>query len=132
MMETLPYHTDSGMYVLLTPSDLIHVNAISKNGDSHVRNYCYQPCYHQIETIIISVLPTTKLSIIRIQVLNTGDDSVILILGTGLTSWLLPNEGECGHDHQIVHRTSFIDSVIIVMMINDSDEDHVGLVGKAY
>ena len=73
---------------------------------------------------------TTKLSIIRIQVLNTGDDSVILILGTGLTSWLLPNEGECGHDHQIVHRTSFIDSVIIVMMINDSDEDHVGSVNS--
>jgi len=61
MTETLPHHTDNGMYVLLTPSDLLHINAVSKNGASHV--------------------------------LNTGDDSVILMLGTGLTSWLLPGEG---------------------------------------
>merc|ERR1711973_829207 len=42
----LPYHTDNGLYVLLTPSD--------------------------------NLFP--------------GKDSVILILGTGLTQWLLPDE----------------------------------------
>ena len=95
MTETLPYHTDSGMYVLLTPSDLLHVNAISKNGDFHVRNHCYQSLdpkqHHHCSTWIIT--KTISISTILIQVLNTGDDSVILILGTGLTSWLLPGEG---------------------------------------
>merc|ERR1711962_1308697 len=54
----LPYHTDNGLYVLLTPSSSLPLRALSKNGTMHV--------------------------------LDTGDDTVLLLLGTGLTKWLLP------------------------------------------
>jgi len=54
----LPYHTDNGMYVLLTPSSILPLRTISKNGE--------------------------------VNVLNTDSSSVILLLGTGVTSWLLP------------------------------------------
>merc|ERR1712107_348417 len=53
-----PYHTDNGMYVLLTPSSILPLRSISKNGE--------------------------------VNLLNTDSSSVILLLGTGLTSWLLP------------------------------------------
>jgi len=55
----LPYHTDNGLYVLLTPSSSLPLRALSKNGTMHV--------------------------------LDTGDDTVLLLLGTGLTKWLLPS-----------------------------------------
>merc|ERR1719228_3255889 len=55
----LPYHTDNGLYVLLTPSSSLPLRALSKNGTMHV--------------------------------LDTGDDTVLLLLGTGLTNWLLPS-----------------------------------------
>jgi len=54
----LPYHTDNGLYVLLTPSSLLPLRSLSKDGSLHV--------------------------------LDPGDDSILLLLGTGLTSWLLP------------------------------------------
>merc|ERR1712227_993707 len=55
----LPYHTDNGMYVLLTPSSILPLRTISKNGE--------------------------------VNLLNTDSSSVILLLGTGVTSWLLPD-----------------------------------------
>jgi len=55
----LPYHTDNGLYVLLTPSDNLPLRSISSDGS-------------------VNLFP--------------GKDSVILILGTGLTQWLLPDE----------------------------------------
>lgn len=57
---SLPYHTDNGFYVLLTPSDNLPLRSISRDGSVH---------------------------------LFPGKDNVILILGTGLTEWLLPEEG---------------------------------------
>jgi len=56
---SLPYHTDNGLYVLLTPSDNLPLRSISSDGS-------------------VNLFP--------------GNDNVILILGTGLTDWLLPNE----------------------------------------
>merc|ERR1711955_41146 len=53
----LPYHTDNGMYVLLTPSSILPLRTISKNGEVN---------------------------------LDTDSSSVILLLGTGIPSWLLP------------------------------------------
>ena len=52
---------------------------------------------------------------------------MILILGTGLTSWLLPGEGTTNNDHHIVLRATFIDSVMIVMIIHDDDNERAGL-----
>ena len=57
----LPYHTDNGMYVLLTPSSILPLRAIDKNGE--------------------------------VSLLDSGSSSVILILGTGITSWLMPDSG---------------------------------------
>jgi len=57
----LPYHTDNGMYVLLTPSSILPLRAIDRTGE--------------------------------ISVLDSDSSSVILILGTGVTSWLMPDSG---------------------------------------
>ena len=57
----LPYHTDNGMYVLLTPSSILPLRAINKKGE--------------------------------VSLLDSGSSSVILILGTGITSWLMPDSG---------------------------------------
>jgi len=89
--ETLPHHTDNGMYVLVTPSDLLHLNAIAKNGDSHV--------------------------------LNTGDDSVILILGTGLTSWLLPGEGLHAAPHALPSIESILEPRSVVARMRVAPDD---------
>merc|ERR1712013_732221 len=53
----LPYHTDNGMYVLLTPSSILPLRTISKTRQVN---------------------------------LDADSSSVILLLGTGVTSWLLP------------------------------------------
>jgi len=65
----LPYHTDNGLYVLLTPSDTLPLRALSKNGTMHV--------------------------------LDTGDDTVLLLLGTGLTKWLLPSSSLHAPSHAL-------------------------------
>merc|ERR1719193_3099870 len=57
----LPYHTDNGMYVLLTPSSILPLRAIDRTGE--------------------------------VSLLDSGSSSVILILGTGVTSWLMPDSG---------------------------------------
>jgi len=57
----LPYHTDNGMYVLLTPSSILPLRAIDRAGE--------------------------------VSLLDSGSSSVILILGTGVTSWLMPDSG---------------------------------------
>merc|ERR1712240_365981 len=54
----LPYHTDNGMYVLLTPSSILPLRTISKTKE--------------------------------VNLLDADSSSVILLLGTGVTSWLLP------------------------------------------
>merc|ERR1711973_48876 len=54
----LPYHTDNGMYVLLTPSSILPLRTISKTRE--------------------------------VNMLDADSSSVILLLGTGVTSWLLP------------------------------------------
>jgi len=54
---SLPFHTDNGFYVVLTPSSSLPLRYLSKDGEQHV--------------------------------LDTPDDSIIVLLGTGLTSWLL-------------------------------------------
>ena len=58
---TLPYHTDNGMYVLLTPSSVLPLRAIDRRGE--------------------------------VSLLDSGSSSVILMLGTGVTSWLMPDSG---------------------------------------
>ena len=58
-LMTLPYHTDNGLYVLLTPSPLLPLRVLTPGG--------------------------------AVASLHTDDSSVLLLLGTGLTSWLLPN-----------------------------------------
>ena len=57
----LPYHTDNGMYVLLTPSSVLPLRTIDRRGE--------------------------------VSLLDSDSSSVILILGTGLTSWLMPDSG---------------------------------------
>merc|ERR1719391_104322 len=57
----LPYHTDNGMYVLLTPSSILPLRTIDRRGE--------------------------------VNLLDSGSSSVILILGTGVTSWLMPESG---------------------------------------
>jgi len=54
----LPYHTDNGMYVLLTPSSILPLRTISRTRE--------------------------------VNRLDADSSSVILLLGTGVTSWLLP------------------------------------------
>ena len=50
-----PYHTDNGMYVLLTPSSILPLRTISKNRE--------------------------------VNMLDADSSSVILLLGTGVTSF---------------------------------------------
>jgi len=63
----LPYHTDNGLYVLVTPSSTLPLRSLSRDGS--------------------------------LQILNPGDSSILLLLGTGLTSWLLPQ----GNLHSPTH-----------------------------
>lgn len=56
---SLPFHTDNGLYLLLTPSPVLQLLTMSREGS-------------------VSEIPSS-------------DDSIILLLGTGLTSWLLPH-----------------------------------------
>jgi len=63
----LPYHTDNGLYVLLTPSNNLPLRSISSDGS--------------------------------VNILGNGD--VILILGTGLTQWLLPGNGLYAAPHAV-------------------------------
>jgi len=65
---SLPFHTDNGLYVLLTPSDNLPLRSISSDGS-------------------VNLFP--------------GKDTVILILGTGLTRWLLPKEGLYAAPHAL-------------------------------
>jgi len=65
----LPYHTDNGLYVLLTPSSILPLLSISKDANIHL--------------------------------LDTGDDSILLLLGTGLTDWLLPGSGLYAPPHAL-------------------------------
>ena len=57
----LPYHTDNGMYVLLTPSSILPLRTIDQRGE--------------------------------MSLLDSNSSSVNLLLGTGLTSWLMPESG---------------------------------------
>jgi len=57
---SLPFHTDSGLYLLLTPSSVLPLQLLTRDGS-------------------ITELPP-------------NDDSIIFLLGTGLTSWLIPEE----------------------------------------
>jgi len=59
---SFPYHTDNGLYLLLSPSHVSPLMIKHRDGSIHK--------------------------------INVSDDSIILLLGTGLTSWLLP-------DHQL-------------------------------
>jgi len=63
----LPYHTDNGLYVLLTPSNNFPLRSISSDGN--------------------------------VNLLGTGD--VILLLGTGITQWLLPGMGLYAPPHAV-------------------------------
>jgi len=56
---SFPYHTDNGLYLLLTPSDVSPLMIKHRDGSTHK--------------------------------MDVSDDSIIMLLGTGLTSWLLPN-----------------------------------------
>jgi len=65
----LPFHTDNGLYLLLTPSDSMPLLTMGRKG------------------VIISP--------------SRGDSSVLVLLGTGLTSWLLPEEGLLSPPHAV-------------------------------
>merc|ERR1712179_400751 len=54
-----PFHTDNGLYLLLTPSPVLQLLTMSREGS--------------------------------VYEIPSSDDSIILLLGTGLTSWLLPH-----------------------------------------
>lgn len=66
---TLPFHTDNGLYLLLTPSDSMPLLTMGRKG------------------IITSP--------------NQGDGTVLVLLGTGLTSWLLPESGLLAPPHAV-------------------------------
>merc|ERR1719228_43364 len=77
------YHTDNGLYVLLTPSSSLPLRALSKNGTMHV--------------------------------LDTGDDTVLLLLGTGLTKWLLPSSSLHAPSHGLPSLPTSLSSPRTVM-----------------
>lgn len=80
----LPYHTDNGLYVLLTPSSTQPLRALSKNGTVHL--------------------------------LDTGDDSVVMLLGTGLTQWLLPSSSLHAPSHGLPSLSSSLHSTSRTVM----------------
>jgi len=65
----LPYHTDNGLYLFLTPSSQLPLLSVGRDGAVHK--------------------------------LDTGNNTVILLLGTGLTSWLLGDEGLYSPPHAV-------------------------------
>jgi len=71
---SLPFHTDNGLYLLLTPSHLLPLRIINRNG--------------------------------IINDLITDDDSVIFLTGSGLTSWLLPEDGLYSPPHAVPSLTN--------------------------
>ena len=71
---SLPFHTDSGLYLLLTPSNLLPLRIINKNGVTND--------------------------------LQTNDDSLIFMTGTGLSSWLLPEEALYAPPHAVPSLTN--------------------------
>jgi len=58
---SFPFHTDNGLYLLLTPSEILPIKTVNRQG--------------------------------TVSNLQIKDDGVIFMAGTGLTSWLLPDEG---------------------------------------
>jgi len=71
---SLPFHTDNGLFLLLTPSNLLPLRLINRNGS--------------------------------ISNLITDDDSLIFLTGTGLTSWLLPDEDLYSPPHAVPSLTN--------------------------
>jgi len=71
---SLPFHTDSGLYLLLTPSNLLPLQIINRNGVT--------------------------------DDLHTKDDSLIFLIGTGLSSWLLPEEALFAPPHAVPSLTN--------------------------
>ena len=72
--HSLPFHTDNGLYLLLTPSDYLPLQTANRNGN--------------------------------ISDLYSKDDSVIFLLGSGLTSWLLPEENLFAPPHAVPSLTN--------------------------
>ena len=66
---SVPFHTDKGLYLLLTPSEMYPLKIVSKEGD------------------VIDMEKT--------------DTSVICLMGTGLTEWLLPDLGLFSPPHAV-------------------------------
>jgi len=58
---SFPFHTDNGLYLLLTPSEVLPIKTVNREG--------------------------------TVSNLQVKDDRIIFMAGTGLTSWLLPDEG---------------------------------------
>jgi len=65
----LPYHTDNGLYLLITPSSHLPLLSVGRDGTVHQ--------------------------------LDTGNNTLILMLGTGLSSWLLRDEGLHSPPHAV-------------------------------
>eukprot|EP00092_Neocalanus_flemingeri_P009028 GFUD01009714.1.p1 GENE.GFUD01009714.1~~GFUD01009714.1.p1 ORF type:complete len:399 (+),score=86.53 GFUD01009714.1:162-1358(+) len=73
---SLPFHTDNGLYLLLTPSDFLPLRTINRNG--------------------------------TISDLYSKDDSLIFLAGSGLTSWLLPEDDLYATPHAVPSLTNSI------------------------
>lgn len=71
---SLPFHTDNGLYLLLTPSNILPLRIINRNGISND--------------------------------LITNDDSLIFLTGSGLTSWLLPEDALYAPPHAVPSLTN--------------------------
>ena len=82
----LPYHTDNGMYVLLTPSSILPLRAIDRRGE--------------------------------VSLLDSDSSSVILILGTGLTSWLVPDSGLYAAPHGLPALATMFSSALFDTQID--------------
>jgi len=81
---SLPFHTDHGLYLLLTPSPLLQLLTITREG-------------------AVAQIPGY-------------DDSIILLLGTGLTSWLLPHHNLYSPPHAVPSITTHLTRTVFGRM----------------
>ena len=81
---SLPFHTDHGLYLLLTPSPLLQLLTINREG-------------------AVAQIPGY-------------DDSIILLLGTGLTSWLLPHHHLYSPPHAVPSITTHLTRTVFGRM----------------
>jgi len=83
---SLPFHTDNGLYLLLTPSDILPLRTMNRQG--------------------------------AVMDMYANDDSLIFLAGSGLTTWLLPEEDLYAPPHAVpsITNSEFISRTVFARM----------------